>query len=117
VGWGAGSAGVAGGVGSGAGVWPPPPGVPPPVPGVGSVFFFDGFFVVGAGVSTGGATGATGTPVGPLAPVAPLFSARARASRIFFTESMKSCQISAGYVPPATGWPWYSVYIGLEPSG
>ena len=40
-----------------------------------------------------------------------------RASLIFFTESMKSCQISAGKVPPATGSPRYSVSIGFAPSG
>ena len=32
-------------------------------------------------------------------------------------ETMKSCQMSAGYVPPATGAPGYSVFIGLSASG
>ena len=33
------------------------------------------------------------------------------------TASMKSCQICAGYVPPATGWPRYSVRIDFSPFG
>src|SRR5207247_5951781 len=40
-----------------------------------------------------------------------------RASRILIQDVMKSCQISAGNVPPATGLPWYSVSIGLSRSG
>ena len=27
---------------------------------------------------------------------------------------MNSFQISAGYVPPATAWPWYSCSIGTS---
>jgi hypothetical protein len=40
-----------------------------------------------------------------------------RASRIPIHDVMKSCQISAGKVPPATALPWYSVSIGLSLSG
>ena len=32
-------------------------------------------------------------------------------------DVMKSCQISVGYVPPATGPPRYSVFICFSPSG
>jgi hypothetical protein len=32
-------------------------------------------------------------------------------------RSMKLFQISAGYVPPATGSPWYSVSIGRNRLG
>ena len=43
--------------------------------------------------------------------------ATTRASRILIQAVMKSCQISAGNVPPATGPPWYSVSIGFSLSG
>jgi hypothetical protein len=66
------------------------------VPGVVLLFRFEGFFLDGVGVCTGGVTGATETPLAPLAPVEPLFWAATRASRMLFTETMKSCQISAG---------------------
>ena len=61
-------------------------------------------------------TGA-GTPVGPVGPVVPFLSFSQRDARILFALTMKSCQISAGKVPPATGSPRYSVSIGLAPSG
>ena len=54
-------------------------------------------------------------PVGPGSPVAALVRPSAtRAARILFAMTMKSCQISAGNVPPATGSPRYSVSIGLR---
>ena len=75
------------------------------------------FSGAGACSVTAGCTGAGGTPVGPWSPVVPLPSFTARAARILFAVTMKSCQISAGKVPPATGSPWYSVCIGFAPSG
>ena len=35
----------------------------------------------------------------------------------FSSDSMKVFQIPAGNVPPATGSPWNSVFIGLNSSG
>ena len=41
----------------------------------------------------------------------------ARVSSILRIDVMKSWKISAGYVPPATGLPRYSVSIGFSRSG
>ena len=65
-------------------------------------FCFVALDFCGAGCEAAGATGATGT-LGPVGPVVPLPAAAARASLIFLVDSMKSRQISAGKVPPATG--------------
>ena len=40
-----------------------------------------------------------------------------RSCSAWMTETMKSCQICAGNVPPATGSPRYSVRIGRSPLG
>ena len=72
-------------------------GAPPPVPGVAGVFFLRIFLLRAPACWTGGATGATGTPVAPVGPVAPLLALERAACRgSSSTDSMKSCQISAG---------------------
>ena len=62
------------------------------------------------------------TSAGPVSPLSPYgasspFRFAARCSRIALAWSTKSRQTSAGYVPPATGSPPNSVFIGVVASG
>ena len=63
--------------------------------------------------TTGGVVGVTGSGGRPS-------FARSRSARAWSSASarvMKACQMIAGKVPPSTGPPWNSVFIGLKPCG
>ena len=81
----------------------------------------------GAVVAAGGAVGAGGGAVAGARRSASALGSRSLpvpsppsflgSGSYFSSDSMNVFQIPAGYVPPATGSPWNSVFIGLNSSG